>query len=141
MKSAKQVSREYRNRLKNLAIRGEELFVAGKLTRNELCTTLEIDSQTATDVIAVMNNAKLYRVKGFARGLMIKGILASICFTISTIIWVTVGGFAILSTAALLTILIAATIIPLAVTWGFRAKAKHTLEKNTDNRRELDEGR
>ena len=140
MKSAKQLSSEYRNRLKNLAIRSEELFVTGKLTRNELCTVLDIDSQTAADVIAVINSAKLFRVKGFARGLIIKAILAGICFTISTIIWVTVGGFAILSTEALLAILIAAIVIPLAVTWGFRAKAKRAFKKNTDIRRELDEG-
>jgi hypothetical protein len=140
MKSAKQLRREYRNILRNLAIQSEELLAEGKLTRNELCIRFDIDGQTAGDVIAVMNNAKLYRVKGLARGLMMKAILAGICFTISTVIWVTVGGFAILSTAALLAILIAAIVIPLAVTWGFRAKAERAFEKNADSSRELDEG-
>jgi hypothetical protein len=129
MKSAKQVRLEYRNRLKNLAIQGEELLAGGEVTRDELCTKLNIEGQIAADVIAVMNNAKLFRVKGVARGLMIKAILAGICFAISTIIWVTVGGFAVLSTAALLTILIVAIAIPLIVTWGFRIKAKRVLKR------------
>jgi hypothetical protein len=129
MKSAKQVTLEYQNRLKNLALQGEELLAGGKVTRHELFTKLNIEGQMAADVIDVMNNAKLFRVKGFARGLMIKAILAGICFTISTIIWVTVGGFAVLGTAALLTILIAAIIIPLTVTWGLRIKAKRVLKE------------
>ena len=129
-KSAKQVRLEYRNRLKNLAIRGEELLAGGEVSRDELCTKLNIEGQIAADVIAVMNNARLFRVKGFARGLMVKAVLAGICFTISTVIWVTVGGFAVLSTAALLAILIAAIVIPLAVTWGFRIKAKRALKRS-----------
>jgi hypothetical protein len=130
MKSAKQVRLEYRNRLKNLAIQGEELLAGGEVTRDELCTKLNIEGQIAADVIAIMNNARLFRVKGVARGLMIKAILAGICFTISTVIWVTVGGFAVLSTAALLTILIVAIVIPLIVTWGFRIKAKRAFKRS-----------
>jgi hypothetical protein len=130
LKSAKQLRLEYRNRLKDLAIQGEELLAGGEVTRDELCTQLNIEGQIAADVIAVMNNARLFRIKGIARGLVLKAILAGICFTISTVIWVTVGGFAVLSTAALLTILIAAIVIPLAVTWGFRIKAKRAHKRS-----------
>lgn len=130
MKSAKQVRLEYRNRLKNLAVQGEELLAGGEVTHDELRTKLDIEGQIAEDVIAVMNNARLFRVKGVARGLMIRAILAGICFTISTIIWITVGGFAVLSTTALIAILIAAIVIPLAVTWGFRMKAKRALQRS-----------
>ena len=130
MKSVKQVRLEYRNRLKNLAIQGEEILAGGEVTRDELCTKLNIEGQLAADVIAVMNNTRLFRVRGFTQGLMIKAIVAGICFTISTVIWVTIGGFAVLSTAALLAILIAAIVIPLAVTWGFRIKAKRALQRS-----------
>ena len=57
-------------------------------------------------------------------------VFTGIGIAISTIIWITVGGFAVLSTTALVVILVAAIVIPLAVTWGLRLKAKRAVRKS-----------
>jgi hypothetical protein len=129
-KSAKEIRREYRDRLQDLAQQGEKLLADGKATYDELCSELGIGGQLAADVMAVIKDARMVRVQGFARGLMVKAVFAGIGMALSTIIWITVGGFAVLGTAALLAILIAAIVIPLAVTWGLRIKAKRALQRS-----------
>ena len=129
-KSAKEIRREYRDRLQDLAQQGDKLLADGKATYDELCSELGISGQLGADVIAVIKDARLFRVQGLARGLVVKAVFAGIGFGISTIIWITVGGLAILSTAALVVILVAAIVIPLAVTWGLRIKAKRALQRS-----------
>ena len=128
-KSAKQIRREYGDRLQDLAQQGEKLLADGKATFDELCPELGISGQLGTDVIAVIKDARMFRVQGFARKLMVRAVFTGIGFAISTIIWITVGGLAVLSTAALVVILVAAIVIPLSITWGLRLKAKHALQR------------
>lgn len=129
-KSVKEVSREYRDRLKELAQQGEQLLADGQAEHDEICSKLGIDGQLGADVMAVIRDARMFRVQGMARKLMLRAAFTGIGMAISTIIWITVGGFAVLSSAALLAILIAAIVIPLAVTWGLRLKAKRALQKS-----------
>ena len=129
-KSAKQVRREYSERLQDLAQQGEKLLADGKTTYDELCSQLGISGQLATDVIAVIKDARMFRVQGLARRLLVMAVFTGIGIAISTIIWITIGGFAVLGTPALLAILIAAIVIPLAITWGLRLKAKRALQKD-----------
>lgn len=128
-KPAKQIRHEYRHRLRELAKQGQKLLADGTVTEADLAAALNISDRTAGDVIAVMNNARMYRVRGFGRRLMVKAIFSGICFAISTIIWVTVGGFAVLSTPALVAILVAAIVIPLVITWGFHIKARRAIRR------------
>lgn len=127
-KSAKVIRREYRKKLKDLALQSEKLFADGEVTEDELSSKLNISEKEAADVLAVIRNARLFRVRKFSRGLMYRAIFAGIGFGISTIIWITVGGFAVLSTAALVAILIAAIVVPLAITWGLRLRAKRAID-------------
>ena len=123
------IKNEYRKRLKELALQGEKLLADGKVTEEQLPSELNISDREAADVLAVIRNARLFRVKKYSRGLMYRAIFTGLGFGISTIIWVTVGGFAVLSTTALVVILIAAIVIPLAITWGLRLKTKHAIER------------
>ncbi len=129
-KSAKEVHREYRDRLQDLAQQGEKLLADGEVTYDDLCTKLGISGQLGADVMAVIKDARVFRVQGFARRLMVRAVFTGIGIAISTIIWITVGGFAVLGTAALVAILVAAIVIPLAVTWGLRIKAKRALQRS-----------
>ena len=129
-KSAKEIRREYGDRLQDLAQQGEKLLVDGKATYDELCSELGISGQLGADVIAVIKDARLFRVQGFARRLMMRAVFTGIGIAISTIIWITVGGFAVLSTAALVVILVAAIVIPLSITWGLHIKAKRALKRS-----------
>jgi hypothetical protein len=129
-KSAKVIRREYRKKLKDLALQGEKLLDDGEATEDELSSKLNMSDKETADVLAIIRNARLFRIRKYSRGLMYRAIFAGIGFGISTIIWVTVGGFAALSTAALVAILIAAIVIPLAITWGLRIRAKHAIERN-----------
>jgi hypothetical protein len=122
-KSIKAIRKEYREKLQKLAIRGEELLTTGEVTREELGARLEVDEQTAADVLKVIDESRILRVKKFFSGLVVKAIFAGISFGISTILWVTIGGFTALSTPALVSILVIAIILPLAVTLVFRLKA------------------
>ncbi len=129
-KSAKKVRREYRDRLGDLAQQGEKLLADGEVKFDEIPEKLGISGQLATDVMAVIRDARMYRMQGFARRLMIRAIFTGIGFAISTILWITVGGLAVLSTPALLAILIGAIVIPLAITWGLRLKAKRAIARS-----------
>lgn len=129
-KSAKQVRREYQDRLKDLAQQGEKLLADGK-TPDEMASELNISDKVAADVLAVIKDARMFRVRGIARGLMVRALFTGIGIAISTVLWVTVGGLAVLNTAALLAILIAAIVIPLAITWGLRIKAKRAIARSS----------
>ena len=129
-KSAKELRSEYNERLQDLARRGEKMLTDGEATFDDLCEKLGIDGRLGEDVIAVIRDARLFRMQGFARRLMVRAFFMGIGIAISTIIWITVGGFAALSTPALLAILVAAIVIPLAITWGFRIKAKRAIRRS-----------
>ncbi len=129
-KSAKEVHSEYKNRLKDLALQGGQLIANGQVvTLDDLCSRLNISGKLGTDVIAVLRHAKLVRVRGLARKLTGKVVMAGIGSGVSTIIWVTVGGFAVLNTPALAGILVATIVIPLTVTKSLQIKARRAVMK------------
>ena len=128
-KSVKTIRKEYRKKLEKLAIRGEQLLATGEVNREELGAKLDIDDQTANDVLKVIDDSRLRSIKMFLSGLVVKAIFAGLGFGISTILWVTVGGFAALSTPALISILVIALILPLALTLVFRLMAERAIRR------------
>lgn len=129
-KSAKDVRNEYADRMRTLAIQGSELLTSGQVaTIGDLCSRLEISARVGTDVIATLKNAKLVKVRGVARKLMGKAVMAGVGSGLSTVLWVTVGGFVTLSSSVLVVILVASVVIPVAVAKSLQMKAKHGLKK------------
>ncbi len=130
-KPAKDVRNEYTNKLKELALQGGQLINSGQVaTLDDLCSSLGVNGKLGTDVIATLRHAKLIKVRGLARKAAGKAVMAGIGTGVSTIIWITVGGFAVLSTSALIIILIASIVIPLAVTKSLRMKARRDLKRD-----------
>jgi hypothetical protein len=130
-KSTKEVRNEYTEKLKDLALESGQLIASGQAhTFGEITSMLGISGKLGTDVIATLKRAKLVKVGGLTRKVMGKAITAGISSGISAIIWVTVGGFAVLSTGALVGILISAVAIPLIITKTLQAKAKSEIRKS-----------
>jgi hypothetical protein len=131
-KSAKEVNREYQNRLKDLALQGGQLIADGKVkTLDDLCAALNISGNLGSDVIATLKHARLVKVRGLARKIAGKAVMTGIGSGLSAIIWVTVGGLAVLSAPVLIGIVAASIIVPLAVTRGLQIKAGRELRKST----------
>ena len=129
-KSTRELRNEYTNRLKDLALEGGELIASGEVaTPDELGSRLGISGKLGTDVIATLKHAKLIKVRGLARKVTGKAITTGISSGLSAIIWVTVGGFAVLSTPALVGILIAAIIVPLVVVKSLQMKARRAIRR------------
>lgn len=130
-KSAKEVRNEYTEKLKDLALEGGLLIADGQVkTFGEITSMLGINGKLGTDVIATLKHARLVKVGGLARKVMGKAVTAGISSGISAIIWITVGGFAVLSTGALVGILIAMIALPLIITRTLQAKAKSEIRKS-----------
>ena len=131
-KSAKEVRNQYIDRVKALALQSSELLASGEVVAlDDLYSRLGINAALGTDVIATLKHAKLVKVRGIARKLMGKAIVAGIGSGLSTVIWITVGGFAVLSTSALVAILVASVVIPVAVAKSLQMKARRGLRKHT----------
>ena len=131
-KSAKEVRKEYVERVRALVLQGGELLASGQAaTLDDLCSRLGIDAKLGTDVIATLKHAKLVKVRGIAGKLMGKAVMAGIGSGLSTVLWVTVGGLVVLSSSALVVTLAASVVIPVAVTKSFQMKTKRTLKKHT----------
>ncbi len=131
-KSAKEVRKEYAERVRALAIQSSELLASGQVaTVDELCSRLGVNATLGTDIIATLKHAKLVKVKGISGKIMGKMIMAGIGSGLSTVLWVTVGGLVVLSSSALVATLVASVVIPLAVVKGLQMKARHTLKKQT----------
>ena len=129
-KSAKEVYSEYQNKLKDLALQGGQIIAEGQIkTLNDLCSTLNISGKLGSDVIATLKHARLIKVRGLARKIAGKAVMVGIGSGLSAIIWVTVGGLAVLSTPVMIGIVAASVIIPLAVTRGLQMKARRELRK------------
>ena len=132
-KSVKEVRSEYTEKLKNLALEGGQLIASGQAqTFDDITSMLGISGKLGTDVIATLKHARLVKVGGLARKVMGKAITAGISSGISAIIWVTVGGFAVLSTGALAGILVAAVALPLIITKTLQAKTKKQIRQSPD---------
>jgi hypothetical protein len=129
-KPAKEVRKEYVDRVRELVIQSGKLFASGQITTvDDLCSTLGIDGKLGTSVIATLKHAKLVRVKGVTSKLMGKAVMAGIGTGLSTILWVTVGGLAVFSTSVLVGILIASVIIPVVITRSLQTRAGHKMRE------------
>ena len=131
-KSAKEVRNEYIDRVRALAVQSSGLLASGQVvTLNDLCSRLGISASLGTDIMDTLKHAKLVKVGGITAKLMGKAIVAGIGSGLSSVIWITVGGFAILSTSALVAILVASVVIPIAVAKSLQMKARRALKKHT----------
>ena len=131
-KSTKEVRNEYVNRVKALALQSSKLFASGQaVTLDDLCSRLKVSARLGTDIMATLKNAKLVKVTGVARKLMGNAVMAGIGSGLSAVLWVTVGGFAVLSAATLVAILAVSIILPIAVTKSLQMKARRTLKRHT----------
>ena len=129
-KSAKEVRKEYADRVTALVLQSGKLLASGQVaTLDELCSRLGIDVKLGTDVIATLRHARLVKVKGMASKLMGKAVMVGIGSGLSTILWITMGGLVVLSSSALVVTLAASIVLPVAITKGFQIKAKRTLKK------------
>jgi hypothetical protein len=107
------------------------LFTGGQVTTTEeLYSKLNIDGKLGADVIATLQNARLVKVKGVARRLTGKAVTVGIGTGLSTIIWITIGGFTVLNTLTLVCILAASIIIPLVVVKSLQIKTKRAIGKS-----------
>jgi hypothetical protein len=132
-KPVKEVRAEYLNMLKDLVVRGGQLIESGQAsTVNELCSMLNVSGRVATDVVATLRHARLIKVKGITRKLAGRAVTMGICSGISAIIWITIGGFAALSTTALIAILAAVIVIPYVVAKSLQMKARHAIRRAGD---------
>ena len=130
-KSAKEVRNEYIDRVKALALQSSELLASGEVVAlDDLYSRLGINAALGTDVIATLKHAKLVKVRGIARKLMGKAIMVGIGSGLSAVIWITVGGFAVLSTSVLVAILVTSIVIPVVVAKSFQMKARRALKKH-----------
>lgn len=128
--SAKEVRKEYTERVKDLAMQGAKLLASGEVaTLDAICSRLGISAGLGTDVIATLKSAKLVKVRGIARNLMRKALMAGIGSGLSAVLWVTVGGFVALTTSALIAILAASVVIPIVVVKSLQMKARRALKK------------
>jgi len=124
-KTAKEVEKEYTEKVKALALEGIQLLASGEVkTMDALCSRLGIDNRLGMDVIATLKNAKLVKVKGIASKLMAKAVTTGISSAISIILWITIGGFAVLNTWMLVTVLFLALLLPILITKYFQWRAR-----------------
>ncbi len=131
-KSAKEVRNEYIDRVKALALQSSELLASGEVVAlDDLYSKLGINATLGTDVIATLKHAKLVQVRGIVGKLTGKAIVVGISSGLSAVIWITVGGFAVLSTPVLIAILAASIVIPIAVAKSLQMKARRALKKHT----------
>jgi hypothetical protein len=132
-KSVKEVNKEYVEKMRDLAVQGGNLLASGQAaTLGDLCTKLGVSPKLGTDVLATLKSAKLVKVKGIAHKLVGKAIVAGISSGLSTVLWVTVGGLVVLSTSALVGILVAATAVPIIVAKSLQVKAKRVLTEHAN---------
>jgi predicted transcriptional regulator len=82
------------------------------LTLTSICKRFNINQKMASDVLASFRNSGIAKLKGLSLGLVKKGITIGINFSISTILWITIGGFAILNQTQLITIIVLSILIP-----------------------------
>lgn len=131
-KSAKEVRNEYTDRVRTVAIQGSKLLASGEVaTIDDLCFRLGINARMGTDVIATLKNAKLLKIRGIARKLMGKAVMAGIGSGLSTVLWVTVGGLVVLSSSAMVAILVASVVIPVTLTKSLQMRARHAIKRQT----------
>jgi len=131
-KSAKEVRNEYTDRVRTLAIQGSKLLASGEVaTIDDLCSRLGINARMGTDVIATLKNAKLVKIRGIARKFMGKAVMAGIGSGLSTVLWVTVGGLVVLSSSAMVAILVASVVIPVTLTKSLQMRARHAIKRQT----------
>jgi hypothetical protein len=131
-KSAKEVRNEYQSRVRTLALQSSKLLASGQVvTLNDLCSSLGISATLGTDVMATLKHAKLVKIKGVSSKLMGKAIMVGIGSGLSAVLWITVGGFAVLSSSVLIAILVASVVLPITVAKGLQMKARRDLKKHT----------
>ena len=132
-KSAKEVRNEYTDRVRTVAIQGSKLLASGEVTTiDDLCSRLGINARMGTDVIATLKNAKLVKIRGIARKLMGKAVMAGIGSGLSTVLWVTVGGLVVLSSSAMVAILVTSVVIPVTLTKSLQMRARHAIKRQTN---------
>jgi len=140
-KSRKEVQNEYIERIKALALEAANIANSEEdITLEIICSRLDIDHSLGTDVIVTLKKSKLTKVKGITRKLTGKALMFGIGSGLSAVLWITIGGFAVLSNSALIAILALSVVIPVALAKGLQMKARHELKKLTDAGKEDNTG-
>ena len=127
-KTAKEVEKEYTEKVKELALQGMQLLASGEVkTLDALRSRLNINDRLGMDVIATLKDARMVKIKGLAGKLMAKAVTTGISSAISIILWITIGGFAVLSVWLLITVLLLALLLPILITKFFQWRARRKL--------------
>lgn len=127
-KSAREIRVEYVERLKELALEGAKLISAGQAaTLETICSGLGISPRLGTDVLVTLRKSKLVKLKGIGRKILGKALTTGIGSGLSAVLWITLGGFAVLGSTVLIIILALSVAAPLALTRGLQMKTKREL--------------
>lgn len=127
-KPAKELQREYRRLIHDLAAAGIKLLADGEVKSiGELPQKLGINGALAIDVMATIHNARLFEMKRVARSLFVSALLMGISSAVASILWITIGGLAVLSTAALMAVLILSVLVPFVIARALQARMRRQL--------------
>ncbi|MFC2011951.1 hypothetical protein ACFLVU_02350 [Chloroflexota bacterium] len=130
-KSIKEIQNEYIEKVKALALEAASIVNSDEeITLEIICSRLGIDHRLGTDVIATLKKSKLAKVKGITRKIMGKALMFGIGSGLSAVLWITLGGFAVLSNSALIAILVLSVVFPVGLIKGLQMKARLELKKS-----------
>ena len=132
-KPVRELQRTYRRRIHDLSAAGIKLLADGEVkSMGELPQRLGIEGRMATDVTATIRNARLFQIKRVGRSLLASVLLAGISSAVASVLWITIGGLAVLSTAALMTILVLAILVPFVIARALQIKMRRQLDRLPD---------
>lgn len=137
-KSARELQRLYRRRIHDLAGAGMKLLEGGEVkSMADIPEKLGISGALAEAVRATMQNARLFEVKRVTRSLMVSALITGASSAVASLLWVTIGGLAVLNTAVLMGVLLLSVLLPLiiagALNLRMRRRYTHSLLAPPDN--------
>jgi hypothetical protein len=130
-RSVKELQRLYRRRIHDLAAAGMKMLASGEVkSEKDLTQKLGISGILANDVMAVIQNARLFEVKRAGRSFLASALMTGISSAIAGVLWVTIGGLAALNTSALVTILVLSIVLPVIIAGGMNMQMRRRLARN-----------
>jgi VIT1/CCC1 family predicted Fe2+/Mn2+ transporter len=110
------LQRTYRRRIHDLSAAGIKLLAGSEVESiEELPQRLGINGALANDVTATIQNARLLEAKRVGRSLLASVLLTGISSAIAAVLWITVGGLAVLNTNVLMVILVLSVLVPFVI--------------------------
>ena len=132
-KSARELQKLYRRRIHDLSATGIKLLANGEIKSiEELPQKLGINGSLASDVKATIQNVRLFEIKRAGHSLLASALLTGISSAVAGVLWITIGGLAVLNTVALSGILIVSVLVPFVIARAMQVKMLHQFAKLSD---------